>query len=597
MSSLSTPQSKFEQALQSEFAGQYVEAERLYQEVLADVPNHAPSADRLGLVALARRDPETALRWFETALGLDPAFPPAWVNAGIALQQLARLDDAEAMFANAIAQGQNAAPAHYLLGKLLWDRGAYKEACEHLSRAIILAPEFANEFQDELFNRLNRFDWRGYKAITGMMSDLIAAGRPVSSPLTFMYYSASVADIGSCARTFATRNHPQRTPLWNGEARKPGKIRIGYLCADYYDHPVAHLHVGVLENHNHDEFEVFGFSSCPPMDDKILQRIIPAFDHFFEVANLTDLAIAELVRAQDIDILVNLSGYTLNARADVMTGRPAPVQVNYLGYPGTMGATYVDYLIADRQVISPDETQHYSENIVLLPHTSQPTDDKAQVAARTPTRSEQGLHENAFVFLAYNAPRKISPDTFSAWMRILESVPGSVIWLMDTGPEAQANARREAADRGVDPARLVFAAHAPSREDHLARFRLADLFLDSLPYNAHSTASEAMWVGVPVLTCRGTTFPGRVGASLLEAAGFPELITHTVADFEALAVELAKDPVRMANLRKRMETEGHASPLFQSSTYTRHLEAAYRIMFDNAQKKSPPRHFGVQPIV
>ena len=595
MSSLATLKTKFEAAMACEADGRAGEAEQLYHEILASDPSQAPAADRLGILALGRNDPEKAVLWFRAALTADAEFPPAAINLGIALKQTGRMEEAARAFGDAVNKWPNFAPALYLLGEMFWDLGRYQEADKFLSSAITLSPEFANEFQDRTYQRLSDCDWRGYDAMKAMITRLVQAGIPATSPLNFMYYSNSIDDQARCAQTFATRNHPRRDPLWKGEPRLPGKIRIGYLAAEFNDHPVAHLLAGVLEHHDRDAFELVAFSVSPPEASPISKRIVAAFDAFLDVGHLTDLAIAQLVRSRDIDILVSLSGYTVNARPDVMTGRPAPVQVNYHGYPGTLGARYVDYLIADKQVAPPDRTIYYAENIAWLPNSYQPTDDTAPIAGATPDRAQSGLPEGAFVFMAYNAPRKISPDVFSSWMRILTRTPDSVLWLMDGGASAQANLRREAQARGVDPARLIFAPRIASRADHLARHRLADLFLDTWPYNAHSTASDALWAGLPAVTCEGDTFPGRVCASLLTAAGLGELITRSLADYEDLAVALAADPTRMAALREKTGAEGHTSPLFQTAAYTRHLEAAYRTMFDRAQAGQPPETFAVSP--
>ncbi len=593
MSSLAILKTKFETAMLCEADGRTDEAERLYLEILATDPKQAPAADRLGVMALARLDPHTAVSWFETAIAADANFPPALINLGVAFRQLGRLDDAARAFAAVIMAWPDFAAAHYLLGQVVWEQGGYDEASQYIRRAILFSPEFANDYQDQVYDRLSKCDWRGYEAMKALVTQLVKAGNPATSPLNFMYYSNSIADQDQCARTFARRNHPQRPALWNGEPRRPGKIRIGYLSSDFHDHPVAHLLAGVLEAHDRDAFEIVGFSCSPPMDQPIRQRIIPAFDAFLEVAHLNDLAIAQLVRGRDIDILVSLSGYTVNGRPDVLTGRPAPVQVNYHGYPGSLGAPYVDYLIADRQVVPEADARYYVEKLAWLPNSYQPTDDKGQIADATPVRAEAGLPQDGFVFMAYNASRKISPDIFAAWMRILNRTPGSALWLMDSGEAAQTNLRREAQARGVDPGRLVFAPRLDSRADHLARHRLADLFIDTWPYNAHSTASDALWAGLPVLTCEGDTFPSRVGASLVRAAGLGELATRSLVDYEDLAVDLAKDPARMAALRERTRTDVHKSPLFQTAAYTRHLEAAYRTMFERVQAGLPPQAFEV----
>ncbi len=588
-------QTRFQAAIFCEQQGRLEEAETIYRGILAEFPRVVGAMDRLGMLALNKGDSSTALAWFDAALAVQPDFGPAAVNASIALNFVGRVDEAETMLRRAMVLDPRFAAAPFMLSQLLWDRGDYDQACEALGRAMKLAPEFTLENYATLYSKLGDCDWRGLDALKALMTKKIRAGSVISSPLTFMYYSESVADQGQCARSYAHSVYPPQKPLWSGQERKPGKIRVGYMSSDYYNHAVARLMAGVLENHDREKFELFAYSLMPPIDHDIRNRIIPAFDHFNEVAHLDHVTIANKIREDDIDILVNLNGYTLNTRPEIMALRPARIQVSLLGYPGTTGAPYMDYLIADRSVVRLEDMRHYSEKIVWMPHTYQPTDDKVLVASRTPTREAEGLPEDAFVFSAYNPTRKIGPAVFAAWMRILSRVPGSVLWLQDGGEAAAANLRREAEGQGIDPERLVFATFAPAHEDHLARLKLADLYIDTTPYNAHSIASDVMWMGVPVITCRGATFPGRVCAGLVEAAGFPELVTDNLQDYENLAVDLALDRERLAALRERMETEGRSSPLFQTATYTRHLEQAYTTMFERAQKNLPTEYFAVRP--
>ena len=586
--------SRFNEAFVVEQSGRFDEAETLYRELLADFPQVVGAMDRLGILLLAKGDADTALAWFEAALSVQPDFGPAGVNAGITLQTLGRLDEAEARFARTVELAPQFAAAHYMLSQLLWEKGEYEKACDSVGRAIALAPEFTVDNYDAFYRRMTECDWRGYDAITSLMTRRIRAGGAISSPLTFMYYSNSAADQGRCARSYAAAYYPTQPAVWTGQPRKPGKIRLGYISADFYNHAVTMVLAGVYEHHSHEDFEFFAYSLTPPIDHDIRQRVIPSFDHFIEAAHLSDDQVAALIREHDIDILVSLTGYTLNCRPNILAKRPAPVQVSFLGYPGTLGAPYMDYLIADREVAPYEDMRHYSEKPVWMPAAYQPTDDKTVISDVMPTRAEQGLPDGAFVFSAYNPTRKIAPAMFDVWMRILERTPGSVLWLQGGGEAAEPNLRMEAEKRGIDPDRLRFAVWADNRADHLARQKLADLYIDTLPYNAHSIASDHMWAGVPVLTCRGGAFAGRVCASLLKAAGFPDLVTETLDDYENLAVALAQDPERLASIRRRMETEGHTSPLFQTEAFTRHLEKAYRIMFERQQKGLPPEYIEVK---
>ncbi|MEI7932769.1 MAG: tetratricopeptide repeat protein, partial [Alphaproteobacteria bacterium] len=514
----------FQEALSLELQGRLDEAERIYRPLLAASPTLIAAMDRLGMVAMARGAYPKALAWFEAALALQPDFAPAGVNAGIVLQQMDRLDEAQAMFAHMAVLSPMFAAAHFMHSQILWQRGNYEQSCEVLDKAMKLAPEFVSGHYDAMYQRLADCDWRGFDAVKKLMTRRIRAGAVITSPMTFMYYSDSVADQTRCALSFTHANHPPRPPVWTGQDRKPGPIRLGYVSADYYNHAVSMVMAGVLEQHDHEAFELFAYSLMPPIDHDIRDRIIPSFDHFVECAHMSDEQTAALIREHDIDILVSLTGYTLNCRPNIFAMRPAPLQVSLLGYPGTLGAPYMDYLIADKRVVPPEDMRFYTEKVVWMPHAYQPTDDKTPIADHTPTRAEEGLPDKGFVFCAYNPTRKISPETFDSWMRILSRTPGSLLWLQHGREAAVTNLRREAQDRGVDPDRLVFARWTEKRADHLARMRLADLYLDTLPYNAHSIASDVMWVGLPVITCPGGAFPGRVCASLVSAAGFDELI-------------------------------------------------------------------------
>jgi len=594
MSEPITLHARFQEALNVEQQGRLAEAETLYRRLLADFPKVAGAMDRLGVLALAREETDAALAWFEAALAVQPDFAPAGVNAGIALNMLDRFDEARAVLEHTVMLTPGFAAAHFVLSQLFWDRGDYERSMESLGRAMALAPEFVVEHYDATYQRLGDCDWRGYDEVTRLMTRRIRAGGVITSPMTFMYYSDSVADQAQCGRSYTNVNHPPRPPLWQGEERRPGRIRIGYLSADYYHHAVSMVLVGVFEHHDREAFELFAYSLMPPVDHDIRNRIVPAFEHFEECAHLDDTAIAALIREHDIDILVSLSGYTLNCRPNVLAMRPAPLQVSFLGYPGTMGAPYLDYLIADRTVVPYEDMRHYTEKVVWMPHAYQPTDDKTAVSETVSSRADEGLPERGFVFCGYNPTRKISPATFDAWMRILARTPGSVLWLQDGGEKATENLRREAEKRGVEPDRLIFARWTEHRADHLARLKLADLYIDTLPYNAHSIASDAMWVGLPVLTCKGHAFPGRVCASLIHTAGMDELICEDITQFEDLAVALAKDPERLTALRKRLETEGRQSPLFQTEAYTRDLETAYTTMFERAQKRLPSEYIEVK---
>jgi predicted O-linked N-acetylglucosamine transferase (SPINDLY family) len=325
-------------------------------------------------------------------------------------------------------------------------------------------------------------------------------------------------------------------------------------------------------------------------------RLQGAFERFIDVQSKSDQDVVSLMRKLEIDIAVDLVGFTSGSRPAILASRPAPIQVNYLGYAGTIAADHIDYIIADRFIIPEDQQQHYSEQVVYLPDTYMGNDSKRRIAAQAPSRAELGLPATGFVFCSFNNSYKITPHIFAIWMRLLREVDSSVLWLPATDASAIVNLRREAQARGVDPERLVFSSRVERNEDHLARHRLADLFLDTLPYNAHTTASDALWAGLPVLTCQGETFAGRVAASLLQAVGLPELVTTNLADYEALALKLAREPALLAAIKAKLARNRETTPLFNTERFTRHIESAYTTMWERWQRGEPPRSFSVAPI-
>jgi protein O-GlcNAc transferase len=374
--------------------------------------------------------------------------------------------------------------------------------------------------------------------------------------------------------------------------RTDPRITIGYVCGEFREHATSILMCGVWEQHDKSRFRLIAFDNGGADGSDYRARIEAAFDEIVDISNLGDEAAADAIRERQVDVLLNLNGYYGRERTGVFAHRPSPIQVNYLGFPGTLGAGYFDYLIADQEVIPPAHQSLYVEKVVYLPDTYQANDDRRPIASRAGSRGDAGLPEGGFVFCCFNNRYKITPSTFDCWMRILDRVPGSVLWLLEDFLPASQRLRDEAVRRGIDPARLVF-AQRQKPADHLARHQLADLFLDTLPYNAHTTASDALWAGLPVLTLKGPTFPGRVAASLLKAIGLPELVTHSAQEFEELAVALASDAPRLATLRNRLKANRSTHPLFDTKRFTRHLEQAFERMVSNQREGHSPGPFSV----
>jgi len=370
------------------------------------------------------------------------------------------------------------------------------------------------------------------------------------------------------------------------------KIRIGYFSADFRHHAVSMLAAELFETHDRSRFEITAFAFGPPSEDAMRTRLSGAFDRFIEVQGRSDRQIALLARDFHIDITVDLGGFTRHCRPGIFALRAAPLQVSFLGYTGTMGAPYIDYLVADPTVVPEQSRQHYREKIIYLPDSFQVNGTQRGMGTRAFTRSELRLPSSGFVFCCFNNNYKIAPGTFDGWMRILSRVEDSVLWLLEDNPQTSRNLRQAAERRHVGAERLVFAPRMPLA-DHLARHRAANLFLDTLPFNAHTTASDALWAGLPVLTLLGESFAGRVAASLLTAIGLPELITKTAAEYESLAVDLAVHPERLDSLRERLVQNRTATPLFDTQRYTRHLEAAYAQIQARYQAGLPPDHIWV----
>jgi predicted O-linked N-acetylglucosamine transferase (SPINDLY family) len=378
--------------------------------------------------------------------------------------------------------------------------------------------------------------------------------------------------------------------LWRGERYAHDRIRVAYLTADFRPHPVAFLIAGVFEHHDRGRFETIGISFGPGAGSDIRNRIEAGFEHFHDVRNTLDSDVAALLKRMEVDVAVDLMAFTDGCRPSILALRPAPVQVNFLGFPGTSGASHIDYIIADRILIPEQDRRYFSEQVVYMPDTYQANDSNRPIAERSPTRAEAGLPENGFVFCCFNNNYKILPDVFDIWMRLLRGIEGSVLWLLKDSDTAAANLRREAAARGVAPERLIFASRTTPAE-HLARQRLADLFVDTSPYTAHTTCSDALWVGLPVVTFLGSTFAARVAGSLLHAAGLPELAAPSPTEYERLALALARDKSALDALKARLARNRGSCALFDTARFTRNLESAFDAMVKHQRRGEPPRSF------
>jgi predicted O-linked N-acetylglucosamine transferase (SPINDLY family) len=554
--------------------------------------NDAALRDANALLRQGRR--REALACYETYLDGNPQSAEAWHNCGIALAQMKRYADAIPRFDKALGLRPDAAQAWNNRAHALFELKRFAEAAVDYERALALDPAYPFARGYRLLAKLWCCDWTGLEAEKAKIRDEIRAGRPVMQPFGNLMVSETPEDQLRCARTWTRLSQPEAPPpLWRGERYGHEKIRVAYVSGDFAMHPVALLMAGVFEHHDRCAFETIAVSYGGDDGSALRARLERAFDHFIDGRGLSDFAIASRLREMEVDIAVDLMGLTGECRNGILAHRPAPVQVNYLGYPGTMGVGHMDYILADRIVIPDDERQHYAEQVVHLPDTYMAT-DRARAIAPEVTRAEAGLPPDGVVFCSFNRAFKYTPATFDVWMRVLAAVEGSVLWLPRNNESAQSHLRREAAARGIASERLVFAARVEKDEDHLARLACADLFLDTLPHNAHSTAVDALWAGVPVLTAAGSSFAGRVAASLLHALGLPELATPSLADYEALAIRLGREPQNLAALKATLAEHRLSAPLFDTARFTRALESAFCTMRAHVRNGEPPKSFAVE---
>ena len=546
------------------------------------------------LSALGRH--EEALSEFDKALSANPDYADAHTYRGIVLALLERHDEALASYNKALAINPGDIGILYNRSTSLSALRRFEEAISDCERVLGTDPHFKYARGNLLHARLQCCDWRSIGEAKAAIAADLRAGLRVLRPLQSVAISDSAAELLQCSRIWVAHEcPPSPEPLWRGERYRHDRIRVAYVSADFCLHPVATLAAGVFEHHDRRGFETIAISLGAADNSVMRERLRSAFGRFIDGRNRSDAEVARLLYEMEIDIAVDMMGFTENALTAIFARRPAGLQVNYLGFPGTMGAPYIDYIIADKTVIPDAQQPYYDEKIVYLPDTYLPNDSTRAIAERTPARAEAGLPDAGFVFCSFNNVYKIDPEMFAIWMRLLAAVEGSVLWLSQATPAAARNLRREAKARGVAVERLIFAPFVSAPEEHLARLSLADLFLDTLPYNAHATACDALWAGVPLVTLTGSAFAARVGASLLSALGLPELIAPALSEYEALALRLAREPAAHAAIREKLARNRGTRPLFDTARYTRNLEAAYTTMWQRHRDGDAPQSFAVAP--
>lgn len=553
----------------------YDEAITWYQRAIdLQLPIAEPFNNRGNLYHEQKRYRD-ALLDFERALEINPNYPEAQSNKGNSLFALKRYDEALACYNKAISLKPMYAEAYHNRANLLRELKRYELAASDYQNALALKPSYEYVRGVLLGTKMNLCEWAGLEPEWAAIEDQIKDSQKVISPFLALPISDSIEIQRKVAELWVNEKYlPQSYPQFKLAPITDRKIKIGYFSADFHEHATMYLMAQLFELHDKNRFETIGFSFGPDKQDSMRKRAMAALDQFYDVRDKTDGEIAELSRDLGVDIAVDLKGFTMDSRAGIFSYRAAPIQVNYLGYPGTMGANFIDYIIADRVVI-PEELRHlYSEEVAYLPGCYQVNDQKREISQRIFTKEEVGLPSAGFVFCCFNANYKITPNTFDVWMRILHATPASVLWLYQDSETSADNLHKEAEKRGIDKSRLIFAKQLPLAE-HLARHRLADLFLDTLPCNAHTTTSDALWAGLPVLTCAGQAFAGRVAASLLNAVGMPELITSNYAEYEALAVKLANDQSILDQYKAQLRDALKQSTLFDTQRFARDLENLY----------------------
>jgi protein O-GlcNAc transferase len=604
------------------------EALASHERALALEPFEASMHCNCGNSLLQTQDNGRALGFYERALQLRSDFPEALVGRGNALRELRRFDEAIADYDRALLVQPDYLQALSNRANILLELERFEEAIACCDRILRLKPDFPQallyrglslNFLGQLryeeasncfyrlwqANPLDNFalgyllhasmmigDWRHAELVAEAVRG-VADGKAVVSPFAFLALTDSAAAQLKCAQVCTARVHPSaKHPIYKQSRPRKPKIRLAYVSGDLRDHALSYLMVGVFEQHDRDQFEVFGVSLRPPDGNPFGTRVVKSTDVFLDLCDKTDQQAAQLLHDMEIDIAVDLMGFTRGQRLNIFSHRPAPVQVNYLGYPATTGAPYMDYLLADRFVVPNDRFHHYSESVVWLPDCFQANDDRRLIGDRVFTRAEVGLPETALVFCCFNSTYKINREIFDVWCRLLKTCPNSVLWMVAESEVAQANLSREARIRGIDPGLLIFAPRLLYAE-HLARLQLADLFLDTVPFNAGTTASDALWAGLPVVTCAGEAFAARMAGSLLHAIDLPELVTDTLEAYEKLARRLATEPGALAAVRARLAVNRTTQPLFETRRFCRNLESAFVTMHERSQRGEPPAHFSV----
>ena len=552
----------------------YKKALELLQTAIKVQPNFPQAYSNRGNALLSINKLEEAVANYEKAIAIYPDYSDAYFNLGNALQRLMKFEESITSYEKAVLINPNNADAYLNCGNAQLKMRRLDEALVNYKKALSINPNAKEVIDHYVLAKTAVCNWSEWALEVDKLNKIVMNYEAVVEPFTLLSLTDKVGIHKQASEFFSAKKFPINDSLGPLPLRKlEGKIKVAFLSADFSEHPMGYNFVGFFENIDRNKFEVIAVSFIQVSDSPLSKRLVAAFDAFKMVDKMADSEVCQWMREQNIDIAVDMMGPTLNNRQGIFAMRCAPVQVNQFSW--TSGAPYMDYIIAD-PVSMPQEYAHgYSEKLAYVPHTLFATDDKREVAERTPLRSEEGLPERGIVFCCFNSSHKITPEVFDVWMRILEKVPDSVLWIRSAGASMEKNLFAEAQSRGVDPKRMVFAGKVPSMADHLARYRLADLFLDTFPFCAQTTASDALWAGVPVVTCVGESSMSRICASLLHALEMPELVTRSLQEYESKVLELANDGTKLQEVRKKLHVQKAVAPLFNTALYTRNIENVF----------------------
>ena len=571
--------------------GRLSEAVAACERALALKPELAEAHNNLGNALRQEGSLEPAVSHYEQALRLKPDWPEVHNNLAIALQEQGRTEEAVGHYERALLLNSGLAEVHQNLGGALAQSGRTVEAIAALKRALALKPDYPEALVQVAHLNAELCDWRHREAEAAQVLNLVRRQPGLVPPFNLQAQESTPAEQLFCAQQWSKRISQGRSPGFiHDRSCSPRKIRLGYLSADFRDHPVAYAIAETIERHDRTQFEVVGYSYGPNDGSALRRRLETAFDRFIDLHALGNNEAARQIHADGVDVLIDLTGYTHLGRPRILVSRPAPIQVNYLGFLGTMGADFIDYIIVDQFIAPSLQQAFYSEKLVHLTGGWWPGEIQWEIAPEVRTRTTYGLPQDAFVFCCFNTSYKITPLMFNVWMRLLQAKPDSVLWLGNAGSVVEDNLRREAAQRGVSPGRLVFAPREPMA-DYLARHQHADLFLDTLPYNAVGTAYHALLAGLPVLTCAGETFAGRTAGAMLHAAGLPELITFSIEEYERLALRLTREADRLNGFRRKLAQTRSSATLFRAERTVQELEIAFQRMWENWLRGESPKSF------